>query len=279
MIWQAIALAVVLAFAGVVAAVWRRRRLDLSTRAAAPVVPADPDAVRQARRAHELQAIGLVAAGIAHDFNNTLTVVLGSASLLRLAAERHPELRHDGESLTTAARRAAVLTRRLLGLARRESPGIERVHAATLVLDLVPLLRRLLPSGATLEVEDATGGRDEVLCDPRALELALVGLIGGARPAVLRGGPLRLVCETATRSAESGAPTATVCVSIEGPAAMLDDDASRVWPLVMALPPEVSSPVPAAFDTAHLPDGRALVRLALPAAPDVAATEVRGQAH
>lgn len=226
------------------------------------------DAGRDARRTHELQAIGLVAAGVAHDFNNTLTVVLGNASLLRQAADRHPELLHDVEGLTAAARRASVLTRRLLALTRRESPGVERVRPGAIVLDLAPLLRRLLPSGATLDVVDETGDGDEVLCDPRSLELALVGLIGGARPSVLRGGPLRLVCdageflEPRTLLAER-----LVRISLEGPAAMLDDDATSLWRLVTALPPDgPAAGGTSAYQQERLPGGRALVRLLLTAA-------------
>lgn len=37
----------------------------------------------QAKRAHELQLLGMLSASVAHDFNNLLMVILGNASLLK----------------------------------------------------------------------------------------------------------------------------------------------------------------------------------------------------
>jgi His Kinase A (phospho-acceptor) domain len=220
---------------------------------------------RQTRRANELQAIGLVAAGIAHDFNNTLTVVLGNASLLREAAERHQELLHEVLGLTTAARQASTLTRRLLALTRRESPGFARLRPGALVVDLAPTLRRLLPSGATLATIDKTGDADEVLCDPRSLELAIVGLIGAARPSMSKGGAWRLVCDAGTfPDAGSLAHKRLVRVTLEGPARMLEAESAGLWQLVTDLPPDIPGPgIQSAYRCVQLPGDRSEVQLLL----------------
>ena len=219
------------------------------------------------RRAGELQAIGLVAGGLAHDFNNTLTVVLGNAALLRQALGDRPDLLRDVDGLTEAARRATILTRRLLTLTRRDSPRVERVSPGARLRDLEPVLRRLLPSGATLDVADTSRETDVVLCDPRSFDLAIVGLVGGARDALAKGGTLRVSCD----AGEFLEPQALVAerlvrVTIEGPGRLLDDGGA--WRLMTELPPEgPAAGGRSAYRLERLPDGRAQVRLVLAAAP------------
>lgn len=109
-----------------------------------------------------------------------------------------------------------------------------------------------------------------MLCDPRSLELAIVGLVGGARRSVVKGGTLRLSCdageflEPKTLIAER-----LVRVTIEGPGRLLEDGGA--WHLVTAVPPDgPAAGGGSAYRLERLPDGRAQVRLVLAAAPAAA---------
>jgi PAS domain S-box-containing protein len=69
----------------------------------------------QLRHSQKLEAAGLLAGGIAHDFNNLLSIVLGSSELARRAVGAGRSPAEQLESTSSAASRAAELTRKLLG--------------------------------------------------------------------------------------------------------------------------------------------------------------------
>jgi signal transduction histidine kinase/CheY-like chemotaxis protein len=79
----------------------------------------------QARRAQQLESLGVLAGGIAHDFNNLLTGIVGSVDLARLLADEARETRVVAllsEALDAAAR-ATSLVRQLLTFARGGAPS------------------------------------------------------------------------------------------------------------------------------------------------------------
>ncbi len=78
----------------------------------------------QARRAQQLESLGVLAGGIAHDFNNLLTGIVGNLDLGRLMAEEagHGELGSVFDQTLAAAGRATSLVRQLLTFARGGEP-------------------------------------------------------------------------------------------------------------------------------------------------------------
>src|SRR4051812_21215597 len=86
----------------------------------------------QLRQAQKMEAVGQMAGGVAHDFNNILTAVIGNLSLVRLPEDdaNRPLL----AAAEQAAARAADLTGKLLGYARRNqlvfAPAGGRRHLA-----------------------------------------------------------------------------------------------------------------------------------------------------
>ena len=80
------------------------------------------------RQAQKMQAIGTLAGGIAHDFNNLLTAIQGSLELVQdLEPPRDASVARLYENAMEAARRGAVLTRKLLDFSRPRHLVCQRV--------------------------------------------------------------------------------------------------------------------------------------------------------
>ncbi len=150
--------------------------------------------VRERRRlesellsARRLESIGRLAGGVAHDFNNLLTAIMGNLSLMRERARHLPDFAEHIDEAESAAQRGAELTRRLLAFARRQRVEPRVLNVAIEVQELERLLRRLLGSSVTLEL-DLPATLWQVLVDPAALEQMLVNLAVNARDAMPDGG-------------------------------------------------------------------------------------------
>ena len=146
------------------------------------------------RQSQKMEAVGQLTGGIAHDFNNMLAVVIGSLDLLgrRLATADHRARRYV-DAAADGARRAALLTQRLLAFSRQQSLQPEPVQANGLVAGMADLIRRSLGSAVHLETVLA-GGLWHTHADPNQLENVLLNLAVNARDAMPDGG--RLTIET-----------------------------------------------------------------------------------
>ena len=141
-------------------------------------------------QAQKMEAIGQLAGSVTHDFNNVLGVILGHVS----RAESSFDPQHTMESLDgirNAAQRGALVTRRLLGLARSDARTREVLDAGDCVREALPLLLPLLGPG--IAVTEAIGaGQFPVHVARGELELALLNLASNARDAMPAGGSLTL---------------------------------------------------------------------------------------
>lgn len=146
------------------------------------------------RQSQKMEAVGQLTGGIAHDFNNMLAVVVGSLELLgrRLAggdarAQRYLEAAADG------ARRASLLTQRLLAFSRQQPLQPEAVDVNKVVAGMSDLLRHSI--GAEIRLETVlAGGLWRSFADPNQLENIVLNLALNSRDAMPEGG--RLTIET-----------------------------------------------------------------------------------
>jgi len=144
-------------------------------------------------QAQKLEAVGQLTAGIAHDFNNLLTIVSGNISLAQGDPEAGLEKRQLWlEAAMRGCQRAAALTKRLLGFARREPEDARPVDPTTVI-------------ASTLELPWQSGDRViidlrlerepwPVFVNPDQLGNAILNLALNARDAMADGGKLTIEC-------------------------------------------------------------------------------------
>jgi PAS domain S-box-containing protein len=142
-------------------------------------------------QSQKLQAIGELTGGIAHDFNNLITIIRGSAELLK-----NPNLsldRHDRyvDAILSTADRATTLTSRLLAFARRQSLKPEVLNLAVRLDALGEVLSRTLGSKIKVVVDVPSDVRP-IEADAAEFENALLNAAFNARDAMPDGGTLTL---------------------------------------------------------------------------------------
>jgi|GEM_PF-1946468 len=148
----------------------------------------------QISRAEVAETVGQLAGGVAHDFNNLLTVIMGAAELVEQDPGLGGQSREGLRAILQAARSASDLTRKLLLYGRRGPLQMKQVDLGAVLLDLQPMLVRVIPENITLEVR-AERGRLPVQADARALEQAVINVVLNARDAMPRGGRLSVAAE------------------------------------------------------------------------------------
>jgi signal transduction histidine kinase/ActR/RegA family two-component response regulator len=138
------------------------------------------------RRAQRLEAIGTLAGGIAHDFNNLIFGIKLLAAELA-AHERDPQRLASLRMIDDVTERSAMLTRSLLGFARR---GKHRTVPVALN-DLIEAMRELLVrtlTGIQITFELEASARGTVIGDASQLEQVVMNLVVNARDAVRESG-------------------------------------------------------------------------------------------
>jgi PAS domain S-box-containing protein len=159
-------------------------------------------------QSQKLQALGELTGGIAHDFNNLMTVIRGSADLMR--RENLAEEKKDRylQAIIETADRAATLTGHLLAFGRRQPLKPEPIDLNVRLDAFADVLSRTL--GEKIEVTlDLCPSLWTTEADSAQLETALLNAAVNARDAMPEGGRI----EFQTRNIESGDGN-FICVAI-----------------------------------------------------------------
>ncbi|MBX9856157.1 MAG: response regulator [Gemmatimonadaceae bacterium] len=167
----------------------------------------------QVREAQKLESLGTLAGGVAHDFNNLLGVIRGNAELARTALRKGRSNADHLGAILDASDRARDIVRQILTFSRRSTPTREYVNLSRLVLDLQPLLRRMVPRTVQLVTTGAEHAH-LVQGDPTQLQQLLLNLVSNAEYALRQKvtGTITLVLSTRTVPEGQPAPTGTVVV-------------------------------------------------------------------
>lgn len=142
-------------------------------------------------QAQKMEAVGRLAGGIAHDFNNVLTAIVGFGDLVANELPQTSPIRADVEEILKAATRASALTRQLLTFSRKQVVRPELVDVNGVVVNMEPMLRRLLHEDIELRVELGMG-LGFVRVDRSQLEQVLLNLVVNAKDAMPAGGTLTI---------------------------------------------------------------------------------------
>ncbi|HEX6106501.1 MAG TPA: ATP-binding protein [Gemmatimonadales bacterium] len=155
------------------------------------------------RRAQRMEAVGRLAGGVAHEVNNMMTIILGFSDLLGQAPELPGSLQGDVEEIRRAATRAGKITQQLLAFSRQQVLQPTDLRLNTIVEELVPVLRLLLPANIRIDTGlSPLGGI--VRADRAQLEQVLINLAFNARDAMPQGGTIRIITEIRYLSEEAG---------------------------------------------------------------------------
>jgi PAS domain S-box-containing protein len=149
----------------------------------------------------KMEAIGQLAGGVAHDFNNLLTAILGNLSLILDDLPEWDPCREMAGVAEQAGRRAAELTRQLLGFSRLTVLRQQPIDLACVVREVVAILHRTIDPRISLEVE-GDAALWTVKADPGQMNQVLMNLCLNARDAMPTGGRLLLQTSNVTLSPE-----------------------------------------------------------------------------
>ena len=145
----------------------------------------------QLRQSQKMEAIGKLAGGIAHDFNNLLTAITGYSDLLLGQVQLDGQARKNAEEIRKAAFRAASLTHQLLAFSRRQMLTAKVLNLNAVVMDLEPMLRRLI--GEDVELKIVPGqALGQIKADPSQIEQIVLNLVVNARDAMPKGGTITI---------------------------------------------------------------------------------------
>jgi signal transduction histidine kinase len=150
------------------------------------------------RHTERLETMGTLAGGVAHDFNNLLGAVMSFSELALEQLEdagddpRIASARDDIREVLGVVTRAAGLTGQILAFSRKTSTvDPQRLDAAEAVLDLRPMLERILGKPGALDMEREPGAHP-VWMDHGQFTQVVLNLVTNARDAVADGGTVTI---------------------------------------------------------------------------------------
>ncbi len=143
----------------------------------------------QYRHAQKLESVGQMAAGIAHDYNNVLTIIQGYADCLLVKVNGDESMSNPLKQISGAARRATVLTRKLLTFSRKQVIQARPLNLNAVLADFGKMLPRLLGEDIVLKTNYAEK-LPAIKADDGMIEQVVMNLAVNARDAMPKGGCL-----------------------------------------------------------------------------------------
>ena len=205
----------------------QNRRLDQALAEQRTSEAARADLEGQLRQTQRMDAIGQLAAGVAHDFNNVLTAILSYAELAADTATDE-QSREDLQSIQSAARKGASLTRQLLQFSRREAGKTVAVDLNERAADVVSMLSRTVGERVALRMRLTEHPRP-VVADPVEIDQVILNLIVNARDAIEGSGtitvstlPVEIDAEDAARRLVPAGTYLRLAVTDDGTGMPLD---------------------------------------------------------
>jgi signal transduction histidine kinase/CheY-like chemotaxis protein len=144
----------------------------------------------QQLHASRLEALGKLAGGIAHDFNNVLSVITGSATLLRMSLfDKDKKVLSHAESIIKTAQDASVLTRKMLTFAHQNISEFVAFDLHETINDVVTMLQHTIDK--RINVQTSLSAQNHILFGDRVqIQNLLLNIAINACDAMPNGGLL-----------------------------------------------------------------------------------------
>jgi signal transduction histidine kinase/ActR/RegA family two-component response regulator len=157
------------------------------------------DARQDLLQAKKMDTMGRLVGGVVHDFNNLLTIILGYGEIVLEDCEGNGSNRALIGEVLDAGKRAAGLTKQLLGFCRKEAAEPIVVDLNSHVAEMQKMIGRLIGEHIALTTTLAPNA-GYVRADPAHIEQVVMNLAVNARDAMPNGGTLAIQ----TRSVNAG---------------------------------------------------------------------------
>ncbi|MDF4025709.1 PAS domain-containing protein [Luteibacter sp. PPL201] len=137
------------------------------------------------------EAIGQIVVGMGHDFNNNLQIVLSALEAIPSVGELNPGQDRFLGFARAAAQHAALVSRRLLAFSRVHPFTPEHLDLATIVGEMVPLIRMTLGRDVAVTLTPAPEHLP-TYADAHSIQQGLVNLCLNARDACQGSGTVAI---------------------------------------------------------------------------------------
>jgi PAS domain S-box-containing protein len=140
-------------------------------------------------QANKMDTVGRLVGGVAHDFNNLLTIILGYGEIVLEDIERNNPNRDLIAEVLGAGKRAADLTKQLLGFCRKDTAEPTSIDLNSHLTEMQKMIGRLVGEHITFTTTLAPDV-GYVRADPAHIEQVVMNLVVNARDAMPGGGRL-----------------------------------------------------------------------------------------
>ena len=142
-------------------------------------------------QSQKMESIGLLAGGIAHDFNNILSGILGYANLLKRSLAEDKKLSKYINTIEKSAERAADLTKKLLGFARKGKYKVTLIDINDIIDEVINLLNPIIDRSIRIE-RNLLEPSIFIEADATQIQQVIMNICLNARDALPNGGLINI---------------------------------------------------------------------------------------